>query len=199
MAFKRLDGKKVGLGLLAAAALYYLTGLSSGSFDQTDTSDTSGGGEAPPVPVNTPEEATAPVAMPTPEPSSPPPAPAAPQAPPAPAAQPTQGMPAQGMAQQQAPTPATAAATPSGSLKLDNAEPGVIGKSAKWFAGLSPGAQAILAAGTAGGAGALMQSLAMKSAQEDADKRNEMAREDKKRRESIPSFSLGAFRKPGNA
>ena len=71
---------------------------------------------------------------------------------------------------------------------------GVINNAAGWFSGLSAPAQEVLARGFAGGAAGLMQALAMKNASEDAEERENRAREDRIRRGSVPDFS-SAFSK----
>lgn len=58
----------------------------------------------------------------------------------------------------------------------------------KWFKDLSPEAQQIVAKSFQGGAAALMQGLAQKSAQEDAVERENRRREDQQRRGQIPAI-----------
>lgn len=196
---KRLDGKKVAAGLLAAAALYYFGGLLKGVFDDPNSlDDTSGGDESPDTPILNPgdaDQAAANQALETPMPQAPAPAqepaPAPPPQPPvqAPAPAPT-------AAAQPAPVgPAPGAAPQSGSLALAPEQDGIINKAANWFKNLSPGAQAVLGGGTAGGAAAIMNSLAQKNAMEFSREQSDRAREDKVRRGAIQPFSLDAFRK----
>lgn len=189
---KRLDGKKVATGLLAAVALYWLGGLLSGSFDSEEGVDLGENGGLDPetvalnsgIDTNTPEPITPPPeAAPTPQPQ---PAPAT-QPAPAPAPAPTAGI------SQPAPAASTTPAPASGSLKPSGADE----VTANWFKKLSPGAQAALASGVVGGASALLQGLAAKSAQEDAKEREDRMREDKVRRGGIPAFSINAFRSKG--
>lgn len=71
------------------------------------------------------------------------------------------------------------------------------GSQGAWFKGLSPGAQAIIAGGITGGAGAALQALGTKSAQEDAKAREDRAREDKIRRGSIRPYGASAFTPKG--
>lgn len=80
----------------------------------------------------------------------------------------------------QAPAPTTSAPEP---------EPvGLIEGVGKWFKDLSPEAQQVVSKSFQGGATALMQGLAQRSAQEDALERENRRRDDQQRRGQIPAF-----------
>jgi hypothetical protein len=64
----------------------------------------------------------------------------------------------------------------------------------EWFKSLSPAAQAALAGGVAGGAGAIMNAIAAKNAQDFAFEREQRARDDVTRRGAISAFSDGAIK-----
>lgn len=180
---KRLDGKKVATGIAIAAALYYLWGIASDSFDGSDAPDLTTDG--PEVAALGQEDTGFDPSL-TPMPEMPAPTPA-PEAAPAPTPQPVP---------QVAPTPQQAsplvapvqAPAPTGNtMGNDPANTGIM----SWYKNLSPGAQQALAGGVAGGASGLMAALAQRSAQEDAKEREDRARDDKIRRGSIPAFGQG--------
>lgn len=188
---KRLDGKKVATGILAAVALYYLGGLISGFFSDDGGTSADTNTDGPEVAALGVDDSnfTPPPPMPEQTVTAPPPAPAPAQTPAAPVAAPTENL----LAKTQAAPPPDA-----GSLALEKpSEGGIINKSQSWFKNLSPAAQAALAQGVVGGAAGLMQGLAQKSAQEDAKRIEDQKREDKTRRGSIQAFSLNSFRPKG--
>lgn len=83
---------------------------------------------------------------------------------------------------------AAPAPTPTTELPVQAQSPGLMEGVGKWFKDLSPEAQQVIAKSFQGGAAALMQGLAQKSAQEDALERENRRREDQQRRGQVPSF-----------
>lgn len=134
--------------------------------------------EAPPPPAPPPAPEIPP---PQPPPTPAPPPPPAAEPPSAPPPNPTQGL-------QQPPA--------GGDLNLGDGGGGIINGAADWFRSLSPGAQAALAKGIAGGAGALMQALAQRNQLEAQREREEREREDRRRRGAIPAFGSAFTPKP---
>ncbi len=208
MAYKRIDGKKVAKGLLIAAALYYFGSLISGNFGEDAGGDGGDGGDSPDpsllqtdgqdVSIQEPDTTT-----PAPGPESVP-LPSTPAAPPVATTQnlqqPQQSAAAAPASTQPAPQPEqpqAAPQTPPPTASPKIGDEGIIGKTAKWFQNLSPGAQAVLGGTVAGGAGMTIQALAQKNAQEDAKAREDRAREDRTRRGQVQPFSLNAFRAKG--
>jgi hypothetical protein len=218
--FSRVAKSNVGKGVLAAAAVYYLGGMASGSFGDAATAAASAGDESAglnmnpmdtgtmdtggsngfggTVPLDTPPQPNVSAADVTPPlaPITPAPAPAPVQAVPAPtpAAQPAAPQPSL------ASTPAPAAAAPAASATqpapagtVGNLGDGVINGTAKWFKSLSPGAQAAIAGGVAGGAGALMNALAMRHAEEFQRERDDRARDDHMRRTQVPVIASDSY------
>jgi hypothetical protein len=203
--FRKVAKSKVVKGLAIAAALYYAGGLAAGAMGSTTAANLPGikgladflgveagaFGETGPPPLDGLQT--------TPLPDNPlPQGTDLSQGPDAaaemaqaqqPPAQPAAAAPAAQAAPSQPPAPPpTAGATPTAQVPGDAGVP----KSAlTWWQGLSPGAQQILAKGFAGGAAGMMQALAAKNAQEDAEAREERFREDRRRRGAIPDFSSG--------
>lgn len=203
-AFKRLADNKVVKGLMIAAAAYFIGGLAAGAMGSTTAAnlpgisgaaDFLGMGDvgafagAPPVAdaVGGAVQAAAPVADAQPA-AAPAPTAQAPVAKAAPvSAAPAPAAPPPGV-QPPAPVSDLSAGNPAGSLSLNDGQGGIIDRTAKWFGKLSHGAQTVIAGSVAGGASGLMQALAAKNASEDAEDRDERAREDRTRRGSIPAF-----------
>lgn len=205
--FKRLSKSKVARGILIAAAIYYLGGMASNAMGNPDGAQLSATGDAS---VGIPADGEALPTGPPPDSWSAgdavdtgadvtaglePPAPAAP----AQVQAPTVAAPAPTQPEQPAAVPAPASTpAPVADRSTTLGKPGdASGNQGAWFKGLSPGAQAIIAGGVMGGAGATMQALGTKSAQEDARAREDRARADKIRRGSIQPYAPGAFRQRG--
>lgn len=190
MSFQKVAKSKVGKGILAAVAIYFLSGLLSGSFgEETQGAAPLPGEDGVPEPIQpqTPPDA---MEMPTfqaAEPIQTPEAPVAQEAPPqaTPVAQaPTQGLPAQTTTQPQQANPATQARAEE-----------VAGS--PWYQNLSPSAKSIIAGAMMGGGAAVMNALAMKNQQEAEREREDRMREDRKRRTQIPEYREGFFTNRG--
>lgn len=212
--FKKITKSKVVKGLLIAAAVYFTAGIAGGMMGSTamaslpgikslaDTLGIESGafGTGPPGAIPTPDFQT--TALPTQPPIQETPTPDATTE----LARASAPGAVQQSAQPAAPAPsapagASAAATPAFDAAPAPAQPGAPGvptSALSWWKNLSPAAQQILAQGFAGGAAGMMQALAAKNAQEDAEERENRMREDRTRRGSVPDFS-SAFkpRKPG--
>lgn len=203
--FKRVTENKVVKGLAIAAAVYFAGGLAAGAMGSTTAANLPGikgaadlfgmdGGAfsgAPPGDMPLPSAQATPLATPPPiQETDLTKSPLA-NAPAAPAA--TPAAPAPAAAAAPAPAPSAPGAVPGAPPPVQTAPgaPGVPKTAVSWWQGLSPGAQQILAQGFSGGAAGMMQALAAKSAQEDAEKRDERQREDRVRRGSVPDFSAG--------
>lgn len=195
MAYKRVDGKKVAKGILAAVAVYYLGSLLSGVFDSSADAADEFKPDPSPGDADTAAVAAGLGSNLTPQPIPMPEAPEikpttidTPKVAPVQTAQAvsTANIPSDIPTPQSNYTPSPALAdTPR--IKSPTEENGY----GKWLDKLSPNAKAIIAGGMFGGAGALLQANAQKNALEDARAREDRAREDRTRRGAIPAFGDG--------
>ena len=215
--FKKVTKSKVVKGLLIAAAVYYTAGIAGGMMGSTDMANLPGikgladtlginagafGETGPPGAIPTPDFQATPLVTQPPIQETPTPDATAelaqasqPAMPAQPAAQPTvPGAPAQPAPAPNAPAPA--APPPDAAAPAQPGAPGVPTSALSWWKNLSPAAQQILAQGFAGGAAGMMQALAAKNAQEDAEERENRMREDRTRRGAVPDFS-SAFKPRG--
>lgn len=188
--FKKVAKSKIVKGLALAAAVYFTAGIAGGAMGSTTMANLPGiqgaadflgmgdvGAFAGAPPTVTPlADTSAPPPTPTPDATTELQQASAPQA---------------SVVDKSVPAGPAAPSPAAGAPKLPGSAGTGVNPASAWFSSLSPAAQQILAQSVAGGAAGMMQALSAKNAAEDAEAREERAREDRRRRGSVPDFSSG--------